>query len=124
MQRLAAPGFRLAFRLDARLAVAAGRLPGRRVGGGDHADPAALRHGLHRIERRLAAFQHRLGPDEQRAQEAHACPRRPRRKKPTMASRMTAPSSETRSEPMLKSLWLIVPVPKSGARSMPPRKAP
>src|SRR5262245_12720357 len=37
--------------------------------------------------------------------------RRRRRKKLTMASRITAPRNDTRSEPMLKSLWLMVPVP-------------
>src|SRR5580765_2534193 len=41
-----------------------------------------------------------------------------------MARRITAPRNETKSEPMLKSLWLMVPVPKSGARTSPPRNAP
>ena len=36
---------------------------------------------------------------------------------------MTAPRSDTSSDPMLESLWLIVPVPKSGASSKPPRNA-
>ena len=50
--------------------------------------------------------------------------RRRRRKKLTMASRMIAPRNETKSEPMLKSPWLMVPVWNSGASSRPPRNAP
>ncbi len=48
---------------------------------------------------------------------------RPRRNRFTMASRMIAPTRDTRIEPMLMP-WLMVPTPTSGEISHPPRKAP
>ncbi len=42
----------------------------------------------------------------------------------TIASKMTAPSNETKSDAMLKLFWLIVLIPKSGVKNRPARKAP
>jgi len=48
----------------------------------------------------------------------------PRRMRCTIASKMIAPTSETRSEPRLKSPWLMVPVPTRGEINHPPISAP